>query len=310
MTTHWFNHAPVLAEETVEILRQAPPGLVLDATIGGGGHAEALLLAAPHLSVVGIDQDDLARRAASERLANFGDRVQILAGRFDLLDRLLDQNGLGELSGFLFDLGVSSPQLDLAERGFSFRMDGPLDMRMDPSSALTAEEVVNEWSERDLAVAIREGGDERFAGRIAKAIVAARPIARTEELAEVVVKAIPAATRRTGGHPAKRTFQALRIAVNAELEILEPALRSALDRLTPGGRGVVLTYHSGEDRIVKGVFRQLSTSVTPVHLPIPEDPAPFRLLRPISQTPGEAELTANPRSRSARLRAIQRAVAA
>ena len=310
MTTHWFNHAPVLAEETVEILRQAPPGLVLDATIGGGGHAEALLIAAPHLSVVGIDQDDLARRAASERLGSFGDRVRILAGRFDLLDRLLDQNGFGELSGFLFDLGVSSPQLDIAERGFSFRMDGPLDMRMDPSSALTAEELVNEWSERDLAAAIRDGGDERFAGRIAKAIVAARPIERTEELAEVVVKAIPAATRRTGGHPAKRTFQALRIAVNAELEILEPALRSALDRLTPGGRGVVLTYHSGEDRIVKGVFRQLSTSVTPVHLPIPEDPAPFRLLRPISQTPGEAELTANPRSRSARLRAIQRAVAA
>ncbi len=306
MTTRWFNHAPVLAAETVAILREVPAGVVLDATIGGAGHAEALLDVAPQLSLIGIDQDEAARRAAAERLAGFGDRVRIVAGRFDALDSILDDCGVSQLSGFLFDLGVSSPQLDVPERGFSFRLDGPLDMRMDPSAVLTAEAVVNTWSVDRLASAIRIGGDERFAGRIARAIVAARPITRTEELAAIVVQAIPAATRRTGGHPAKRTFQAIRIAVNSELEILEPSLRAALSRLATAGRGVVLTYHSGEDRIVKGVFRELTTSPTPVHVPVPEVPAPYRLIRPVTRTPGTAELESNPRSRSARLRAIER----
>ncbi len=306
MTTRWFNHAPVLAAETVAILREIPAGVILDATIGGAGHAGALLDVAPQLRVVGIDQDEAARRAATERLSRFGDRARIVAGRFDALDAILDDCGVSQLSGFLFDLGVSSPQLDVPERGFSFRFDGPLDMRMDPSSVLTAETVVNTWSVDRLASAIRVGGDERFAGRIAKAIVAARPVTRTEELAAIVVHAIPAATRRTGGHPAKRTFQAIRIAVNSELEVLEPSLRAALARLSTAGRGVVLTYHSGEDRIVKGVFRELTTSPTPVHLPVPEVPAPYRLLRPVTRTPGAAELETNPRSRSARLRAIER----
>ncbi|MGI9611088.1 MAG: 16S rRNA (cytosine(1402)-N(4))-methyltransferase RsmH [Acidimicrobiia bacterium] len=309
MTPSWFDHAPVLVAETVEILRSVPSGVVVDATLGGAGHAAALLEAAPHLRLIGIDQDRLAREAAAARLERFGERAHVVDGRFDALNQLLDSAGVDHISGFLFDLGVSSPQLDHPERGFSFRNDGPLDMRMNRSSQLTAETIVNTWSEDRLAGLIRTGGDERFAHRIAKAIVAARPLHRTVELAEVVVEAIPAATRRTGGHPAKRTFQALRIAVNDELSILEPALEAALQRLEPRGRGVVLTYHSGEDRIVKAVFRRNSMSTTPVHLPVPEEPAPFRLLRPISRTAGDLEQQTNPRSRSARLRAIERVAA-
>ncbi len=309
MTPSWFDHAPVLVAETVEILSAVPAGVVVDATLGGAGHAVGLLEAAPQVRIVGIDQDPLARRAAAERLAPFDDRAQIVAGRFDLLNQLLDNAGVGDISGFLFDLGVSSPQLDLPSRGFSFRHDGPLDMRMNPQSVLTAETIVNTWSRERLAAIIKSGGDERFAQRIAKAIVAARPLLRTVDLAEVIVQAIPAATRRTGGHPAKRTFQALRVAVNDELTILQPALEAALNRLVPKGRGVVLTYHSGEDRIVKAVFRDVSTSPTPAHVPVPEEPAPFRLLRPISRTASEGELERNPRSRSARLRAIERVAA-
>lgn len=309
MTPSRFDHAPVLEAETVEILSAVPPGVVVDATLGGAGHAVALLDAAPHLTVVGIDQDRSARDAAAERLDPYGTRARVIAGRFDDLANILDDAGLIEISGFLFDLGVSSPQLDRPERGFSFRHDGPLDMRMDRSSDLTADEIVNTWTRERLAAVIRVGGDERFAGRIAAAIVASRPIHRTVELAEVVVAAIPAATRRTGGHPAKRTFQALRIAVNDELSVLEPALEAALDRLKLRGRGVVLTYHSGEDRIVKAVFRRVSTSPTPVHLPVPEELPSFRLLRPISRTATELEQTRNPRSRSARLRAIERVAA-
>ncbi len=309
MTPSWFDHAPVLATETIEILSVVPSGVVVDATLGGAGHAVHLLEAAPHLSIVGIDQDPLARTAAAERLVPFGDRAKVIAGRFDLLNQLLDDAGIGVISGFLFDLGVSSPQLDLPERGFSFRHDGPLDMRMNPESGLTAETIVNTWPQQQLAEVIRSGGDERFAQRIAKAIVAARPLLRTVDLAEVVVRSIPAAARRTGGHPAKRTFQALRVAVNDELSVLQPALEAALNRLVLSGRGVVLTYHSGEDRIVKGVFREVSTSQTPAHIPVPEEPAPFRLLRPISQTAGDSEVTRNPRSRSARLRAIERVAA-
>jgi 16S rRNA (cytosine1402-N4)-methyltransferase len=306
MTPRWFIHAPVMEEETTRILRQVPAGVVLDATVGGGGHASALLDAAPHLSLVGIDQDPSARRAARELLERFGDRAEIFGGRFDALDSILDDRGIHALSGFLFDLGVSSPQLDRAERGFSFRHDGPLDMRMDPGSDVTAGQIVNSWPQAELAALLRRGGDERFSGRIARAIVEHRPITRTAELAAVVTAAIPAATRRTGGHPAKRTFQALRIAVNRELDILEPSLRAALGRLVPQGRGVVLTYHSGEDRIVKAVFRQLSQSSTPKDLPIPEAPPPYRLLRPVSQTPSNTEQERNPRARSARLRAIER----
>jgi 16S rRNA (cytosine1402-N4)-methyltransferase len=309
MTPTWFDHAPVLAGETVEILSAVPGGVVVDATLGGAGHAVELLEAAPHVRIIGIDQDPLACRAATERLAPFEDRAQIIAGRFDLLNQLLDTAGVGDLSGFLFDLGVSSPQLDLPDRGFSFRHDGPLDMRMNPDSVVTAETIVNTWTQERLAAIIKSGGDERFAQRIARAIVAARPLLRTVDLAEVIVQAIPAATRRTGGHPAKRTFQALRVAVNDELSILQPALEAALNRLVPQGRGVVLTYHSGEDRIVKAVFRDASASPTPPNLPVPEEPAPFRLLRPISRTASDAELERNPRSRSARLRAIERVAA-
>lgn len=309
MTPRQFDHAPVLEAETIEVLAATPAGIVVDATLGGAGHAAALLEAAPHLSVVGIDQDPLARSAAEERLASYGARATVVAGRFDALDRLLDELEIEKISGFLFDLGVSSPQLDLPERGFSFRHDGPLDMRMNPEAVLTADMIVNEWPLGQLASLIRTGGDERFAGRIAKAIVAARPLHRTVDLSEVVVTAIPAATRRTGGHPAKRTFQALRIAVNDELSILGPAIETVLGRLVVGGRGVILTYHSGEDKIAKAIFRRVSTSTTPTQLPIPEEPAPFRLIRPISRTASDAEQERNPRSRSARLRAIERVAA-
>lgn len=305
MTPSRFVHAPVLAEEVVEVLGQVPPGVVLDATLGGGGHAELLLDAAPHLDVVGIDRDPEARAAAADRLARFADRVRILAGRFDALGVLLSSVGVGRLSGFLFDLGVSSPQLDQPRRGFSFHRDGPLDMRMDPAGALTADEVVNTWSTDQLTRALRRGGDERHAERIARAIVAARPIHRTLELADAVAAAIPAAARRRGGHPAKRTFQAIRIAVNDELEILEPSLRAALDLLVPGGRGAVITYHSGEDRIVKGVFRHYTTSDAPPGLPVPAAPPPFEIVRPAVRRPTVAEQEANRRSRSARLRVIQ-----
>ena len=305
-----FEHIPVLLAETVDILSSAPGGWVLDATLGGAGHAQRILEVAPHISVIGLDQDPIALTAASERLAPFGNRAQLHRSRFDHLDVVLKNQNIHELAGFLFDLGVSSPQLDRSERGFSFRNNGPLDMRMDPDAALTAADIVNEWSVKDLARLIKRHSDERFADRIARAIQASRPHSGTADLAEVVVNAIPAAARRTGGHPAKRTFQALRIEVNAELEILAPALNQALDQMTVGARGVVLTYHSGEDRIVKKVFRERSTSAGIPGLPTPEGAAAeFSLIRPISLRPGAAELEANPRARSARLRAIERIAA-
>ncbi|MEM9656671.1 MAG: 16S rRNA (cytosine(1402)-N(4))-methyltransferase RsmH, partial [Actinomycetota bacterium] len=232
-----------MLDEVVELIGPLPEGTFLDATLGGGGHAEAVLTANERLDLLGIDRDPSALAAASERLKGFGDRFRTKRTRFDRLDDVV-----AGLSGFLFDLGVSSPQLDRAARGFSFRHDGPLDMRMDPDAALSADDVVNSYDQRDLAELIRRNSDERFAPRIAAAIVAARPVSTTNELAEIVVNAIPAPARRRGGHPAKRTFQAIRIEVNDELAILGPALDRVLDALVPGGRGIVITYHSGEDR--------------------------------------------------------------
>jgi 16S rRNA (cytosine1402-N4)-methyltransferase len=213
------------------------------------------------------------------------------------------------VSGVLFDLGVSSPQLDRADRGFSYRHDAPLDMRMDQRQERTAHDVVNETTERDLAALLRAFGDERFAHRIAKAIVAARPVATTGRLAELVRDAIPAPARRTGGHPAKRTFQAIRIAVNEELDLLPGALDAALGELAPGGRCAVLSYHSGEDRITKARFRHAATGgwTGPAHLPPPDSARPtVRLLKAGAWTPDAAEQAANPRAASARLRAVER----
>lgn len=304
-----FAHEPVLVDEVVMLLSPVPAGTILDATVGGGGHSAAILDRRADLSVVGLDRDADALVAASQRLDRFGPRVRLHRARFDELARVLADDDVVGLSGFLFDLGVSSPQLDRADRGFSFRHDGPLDMRMDSDAPRSAAEIVNEYPERRLGQVIRRYGDERFATRIAAAIVAARPIGSTGRLADVVVSAIPAAARRRGGHPAKRTFQAIRIEVNEELEILEPAIEAALDALVTGGRGLVLTYHSGEDRIVKNVFRSRSRSEIPPGLPVVAAEPAFAELRPLARRPSEAELAANRRASSARLRAVERRAA-
>ena len=244
-----------MLDEIVAAFEPVPPGVVVDATVGGGGHSEGILDARPDVSVLGLDRDPAALAAASERLARFGSRFSTYRCRFDDLDDAMAAFDVDRLSGALFDLGVSSPQLDRGERGFSYRHDGPLDMRMDTDAQWSASDVVNGYDEAELRRVIRKYGDERFASRIAAAIVAARPIETTTELAAVVTSAIPAPARRTGGHPAKRTFQAIRIEVNGELDVLAPAIDAAIEAVVPGGRIAVLSYHSGEDRIVKERFR-------------------------------------------------------
>ena len=304
--TEQFAHRPVMLDEIVDVFADVPAGWVIDATLGGAGHASALLTAHPHLSVLGIDQDPMARAAATERLAPFGARAKVVSARFDAIAPVAATELDGApVVGVLFDLGVSSPQLDRAERGFSYRLDAPLDMRMDPTRALDASIVVNTYDERELADVLRSYGDEKFAGRIARSILAARPITTTTQLAEIVRDSIPAPARRTGGHPAKRTFQAIRIEVNAELEILPAALRAAIDLLVPGGRIAVLSYHSGEDRIVKQVLREGETGgcTCPPGLPCACGAVPtLALVRRGGTTPTATEITANPRAESARLR--------
>lgn len=304
-----FAHQPVLLDLVVELFAPVPPGVVVDATVGGGGHAAALLDAHPHLSVLGLDRDPTAVAAARERLARFGDRAVVVRARFDALADTLHDLGHDTASGTLFDLGVSSPQLDRAERGFSYRDDGPLDMRMDPDQATSAATLVETADVEELARILRQYGDERFSRRVARAIVAARPLSGTAQLAEVVRTAIPAATRRTGGHPARRTFQALRIAVNDELELLPQTVDDAIDVLTPGGRCVALAYHSGEDRIVKARFRHAETGgwTGPAHLPPPPHIHPtVTLLRRGAWKASPAEIAANPRSEAVRARAVEK----
>ncbi len=313
MSVPAFAHRPVLVDLVVELFAPVPPGVVVDATLGGGGHAEALLDAHAHLSVLGLDQDPDAVAAATSRLARFGDRVAVRRTRFDQIARVVAETlpGLGHegASGALFDLGVSSPQFDRPERGFSYRGEGPLDMRMDPDAPVSAADLVNGADEGELARLLRANGDERFAGRIARAIVAHRPIATTAELADIVREAVPAPARRRGGHPARRTFQAIRIAVNDELAILPATLDDAIDALVPGGRCIAIAYHSGEDRIVKQRFRYAETGgwAGPSHLPVPPDVRPtVRLLRRGAWRPSPAETAANPRAEAARLRAVEK----
>jgi 16S rRNA (cytosine1402-N4)-methyltransferase len=304
-----FEHRPVMAAEIVKIFATVPPGWVLDATLGGAGHATALLEAHPHLRVVGLDRDGDAIAIARERLDVFGDRAAAVHLRFDLLDDAMEALSIDHLSGALFDLGVSSPQLDHAERGFSYRNDAPLDMRMDQRETWTASDIVNGFDEVTLAQVIRRHGDERFATRIARAIAAARPIETTGRLAEVVVGAIPAAARRTGGHPAKRTFQAIRIELNQELDVLPAALDRAMERTEVGGRIAVLSYHSGEDRIVKERMRLAATGgcTCPPELPcVCEAVQTVRVVRNVPRTPSADEQALNPRARSARLRVVER----
>ena len=304
-----FRHQPVLLQLVVDLFTPVPPGVVVDATVGGGGHAAALLEAHPHLSVVGLDQDPDAVAAAGARLQPFGDRAVVRRARFDQLAATLGELGHDRASGALFDLGVSSPQLDRPERGFSYRGDGPLDMRMDPSQPETAADLVNELPVDELARILRRFGDERYATRIARAVAAARPVRSTAELAQIVRDAIPAPARRRGGHPARRTFQALRIAVNDELAILPDALDQALDSLAPGGRCVAIAYHSGEDRIVKERFRHAATGgwTGPADLPPPPEIRPTAtLLRRGAWKPSPDEIRTNPRAEAARARAVEK----
>lgn len=304
-----FTHDPVMAEEIVDLFAGVPGGWLVDATVGGAGHADALLSAHDKLSVLGLDQDPAALAASTGRLARHGDRARVRRTRFDQLAEAVTAEGLDPVVGVLFDLGVSSPQFDQPERGFSYRHDGPLDMRMDPDRSLTADDVVNHFSEAELRRLLERNSDERHAARIARAIVANRPVGSTAELAEVVRNAIPAATRRTGGHPAKRTFQALRIEVNAELAILADSIDQAIDVLAPGGRIAVLSYHSGEDRIVKQRLRHAATGgcTCPSSLPCGCGAKPtLRVLRSGGWTPSANEIARNPRAASARLRAGER----
>lgn len=304
-----FEHRPVMVDTVVSILAAVPPGVVVDATVGGAGHARALLETRPDLRLLGLDRDPDALAAAAVALAPFEGRLGLRHARFDRLAAAVDELGETAIAGALFDLGVSSPQLDRAERGFSYRADAPLDMRMDPTEARTAADVVNGFSAEDLTRLLAENGERRFARRIARAIVAARPLRTTGELAEVVRAAIPAAARRSGGHPAKRVFQAIRIEVNAELEVLPAALDAALELLVPGGRCVVLAYHSGEDRIVKERFRLAASGgcSCPPALPCRCGARPtVRLLTRGALRPSAAEVAANPRAESARLRAVEK----
>lgn len=299
-----FHHDPVMESEIVEILGELQPGVFADLTLGGAGHAVAALTANHALTVHGFDRDDVAIDAASARLKPFGERAVIHTTRFDRAAHLLEEVGIESISGFLMDLGVSSPQLDVGARGFSYRIDGPLDMRMDHRDAKTAADIVNTYAPGELLDVLRSYGDERHASRIVDAIMSARPLSTTGELAQLVADAVPAAARRKStGHPAKRTFQALRIEVNAELEILGDTLESMIDLLAPGGVGLVLTYHSGEDRITKDRMRTAIDGDAPPGMPTT---SPYRWYFRGARTAGDLELERNPRSRSARLRAITR----
>lgn len=299
-----FHHVPVLADR-VEHWLGPIGGLIVDATFGGGGHSRVLLEANDSIRILAIDRDP----DAGAQAAGLGERVRFRLADFRKLEDVLAEEERDAIDGALFDLGVSSHQLDVGERGFSYRNAGPLDMRMGPDAVVDARTIVNEWDERDIARILRVYGEERHASLLARAIVRARPIDDTVRLAEVVADAMPARSRRTGGHPARRTFQALRIAVNDELAALEDALDVAVRMLRPGGRLVVISYHSLEDRIVKRRFAAGASRCTcPPDLPVCGCGAvdELRILARGGETPSDAEIAANPRARSARLRVVEK----
>lgn len=307
------RHVPVMLEPVLSLLG---PVLVdgavhVDGTLGMGGHAEAVLSRHPGVRVVGIDRDPLALDLARERLAPFAGRVDYVHATNDEIGDALDDLGVGDVASMFFDLGVSSFQLDEVERGFAYAQDAPLDMRMDPGTGITAADVLNTYEERDLARVLQELGEERFARKIARAVVRERevaPFTTSGRLVDLLRATIPAASQRTGGHPGKRTFQALRIEVNAELAVWASALPAALERLAVGGRIAVLSFHSLEDRITKRGLAAGAASTSPAGLPVElEEHAPeLRLLTRGAAVPDAAELAANPRSASVRLRAAER----
>ena len=308
------SHVPVMLDRVVELLAPAvcrPGAVLVDATLGMAGHSEAVLDACPQARLVGLDRDPEALRAASHRLASFGDRVTVVPCVYDAITAVLTDLGIARVQGVLFDLGVSSLQLDEPRRGFAYASDAPLDMRMDPTTGRTAADVLNTYPAAELARLLSRYGEERFARRIADAVVRERarePFTRSARLVELVRGAIPAPARRTGGNPAKRTFQALRIEVNDELGALERALPAAVDALAVGGRIVVLSYHSLEDRLVKRVLGAGSRSSAPAGLPVvpPGSEPRLRLVTRGAESAGAAEVEANPRAASVRLRAAER----
>ena len=307
-----FAHKSVLLHESVEALRIRPDGVYVDGTLGGGGHSEAIASRLRGGRLIGIDRDERAIERATRRLAPLMDRITVVHGNFRELGAILDRLGVDKADGMLFDLGVSSPQLDETERGFSYMADAPLDMRMDETESLTAREVVNDWPEEKLKRILYDFGEERYAPRIAAAIVRGReerPIETTLQLAEIIRSAMPAAALREKQHPAKRSFQAIRIAVNDELEAISEMLSVAADRLAPGGRLAVISFHSLEDRLVKNAIASREHGCTcPRDFPVCT--CGFRqTLRSVTRKPitaSEEELNENPRARSAKLRVAER----
>jgi 16S rRNA (cytosine1402-N4)-methyltransferase len=308
-------HIPVALDQCVDLLSPAlvnkSKPYLIDATLGLAGHAKVMLERFPNLHLIGIDRDQSAIKLAQANLAQYADRITIVNTTFDQIDLALSTASVTQVDGILFDLGVSSMQLDQAERGFSYSQSAPLDMRMDQSASLTAAVVLNTYSHGALAKIIQNYGEEKFASKIAENIIKARTAGElntTKDLAEIVKDSIPAPARRSGGNPAKRTFQAIRIEVNQELAILERAIPAALTTLAIGGRLVVMSYQSLEDRIVKNFFTQATKSMTPIALPVelPNSAASYRLVFNGSAVADAKEQESNPRSQSMRLRAIER----
>ena len=308
------RHVPVLLDRVVALVApalQQPGSVMVDATLGLGGHTEAVLDRCPEARVIGIDRDTHALDRSRERLAPYGERVTFVHAVYDEIGDVLREQGLGHVDGVLFDLGVSSMQLDVRERGFAYAEDAPLDMRMNDTTGPTAADVLNQYPVEELARILKQYGEERFARRIAESVVRERerePFTTSARLVELIRDAIPAPARRTGGHPAKRTFQALRIEVNDELSVLRRALPSALEAIGVGGRVVVMSYHSLEDRLTKQAFAEATRSTVPPDMPfVPAGSEPaLRLVTRGAEKASEAEIEENPRAASVRLRAVER----
>jgi 16S rRNA (cytosine1402-N4)-methyltransferase len=307
-------HAPVMLERCLEVLGEAlngKPAVMVDGTLGLGGHSEAFLEKFPQLTLIGIDRDTNALALAGERLAKYGDRIHLVHAVYEEILDVVQDLGFQEVDAILLDLGVSSMQLDEADRGFAYSYDAPLDMRMDTSRGITAQQVVNTYDEKDLARIFKEFGEERFAKPVAKAIVAQRSVeafTTSAGLTQLIAKVIPFIPGKSSGHPAKRVFQALRIEVNGELEVLSRTMPAAIESLAVGGRILVLAYHSLEDRLVKQALAAASTSSAPIELPIelPEHAPILKLVVKGAEMASEAEIQENPRAASVRLRAAQR----